>query len=234
MKTYQRQKWADHMRTLNFRQGEHIFVSAPTGAGKTTLIRPVLDRRTFVVCLFTKMKDATISSQFKGFKRFDRWPKHGFKVTESERKVMIWPYPEKTLQGTRNKHRAVLADAFNRVMQDGSWCCYVDELLYVTDPSHGGLGSEVGMMHYTGRSAGISMVTCAQRPFNVPRVVLSSASHAYFARTYDAGDRKRTVELGGVNPREIASNLDSLESRHDFLYLNPQGDAVSRVVNTRK
>lgn len=233
MMQYPRAKWANHMRTLRFQQGEHVFVSAPTGAGKTTLVRPILDKRDYVVCIFTKLKDETIKSQFSGFKRFDRWPKHGFKP--SERKVMIWPYPEKTLAATRAKQRGIIRHALDRVMSDGAWCCYVDELLYVTDPSHGGLDSEIGMMHYTGRSAGISMVTAAQRPFRVPRVVLSSATHAYFARTYDAGDRKRLVELGGVNPREIQWNMDhSIENRHDFLYLNPQGDSPSVVVNTRK
>lgn len=36
MKEYQRQTWADHLATLQFRQGEHILVSGPTSAGKTT------------------------------------------------------------------------------------------------------------------------------------------------------------------------------------------------------
>jgi len=78
-------------------------------------------------------------------------------------------------------------------------------------------------------------VTCAQRPFHVPRIVLSSATHAYFARTYDAGDRKRLTELGSIDSREVAYNFDhAIKGRHDFVYLNPQGNAPSRIVNTRE
>ena len=233
MRVFTRQPWADHMRTLQFYQGEHIFVSAPTGAGKTTLVRPLLDKRSHVVCFFTKLKDPTIAREYKGFKRFKEWPKQGFR--QDEKHVMIWPSPEKTLRGTVVKHRQVFREAFDRVARDGGWTVYIDEMLYLTNPTYGGMSSEVGMLHYYGRSAGISAITCAQRPFNVPRVVLSSATHAYFARTYDAGDQKRLSELGSIDPREIVYNMkSSIEGRHDFLYLNPQGDMPSRVVNTRK
>lgn len=233
MRDYHRQSWPDHMRTLNFRQGEHIFVSGPTSAGKTTLIRGPLDKRKYVVCLFTKLQDPTIKKQYAGFRRFDRWPKHGFKPEEKQR-VMIWPTPEKTLRGTIAKQKGVMKEAFDRIAQDGSWCVMVDEMLYAADPKFLGLSAEIGMLHYYGRSAGISAVTLAQRPFNVPRVVLSSATHAYFARTFDAGDQKRLSELGSINPREVIHNMGNLPDRHDFLYLNPQGDKESRIVNTRR
>lgn len=218
---------------MEWQQGQHVFISAPTGAGKTTLVRPLLDKRQFVVCLFTKLKDPTIANEFKGYKRFNEWPRYGFKP--SENRVMIWPHPERSLAATKAKHRAVMRHAFDRIANDGGWTVYVDELLYMTDNTYGNMPAEVGMLHYTGRSSGISMVTCAQRPFHVPRIVLSSATHAYFARTYDAGDRKRLTELGSIDSREVAYNFDhAIKGRHDFVYLNPQGNAPSRIVNTRE
>ncbi len=233
MNEYPRQKWSEHLRTLAFRQGEHIAVFGPTSSGKTTLIREIIERRGHVVCLMTKLKDPTIQKDYQGFKRFDRWPKHGFKPTED--RVMIWPYPEKTLPRTKAKQKAVMSDAFNHIARDGGWCVMLDETLYMTDARMLNLQSEVSMLHYYGRSAGISAVTLSQRPYHVPRVVLSSSTHAYFAKTYDAGDRKRLTELGGVNPREITFNMDRSDlSRHDFIYVNPQGDASPRIVNTRK
>ena len=234
MKTYPRQAWGEHLATLNFRQGEHVFVSAPTGAGKTTLVRGPLEKRKYVVCLFTKLKDQTIRQEYKGFKRFDRWPKHGFEPTR-ENRVMIWPTPEKKIRDTIAKQKEVMSEALDRIANDGAWCVMIDELLYMTQPGYLNLAPQIGMLHFYGRSAGISAVTLAQRPFHVPRIVLSSATHAYFARTYDKGDQQRLTELGSINPKEVAYNMEeTIEERHDFLYLNPQGDAESRVVNTRR
>lgn len=233
MNLYSRQTWPDHLATLDFRQGEHIFVSGPTSAGKTTLARGPIEKRGHVVALFTKLKDATIAKDYAGYKRFDRWPKHGFKPSET--RVMIWPKPEAKMRATIAKQKEIMAEALDRIAVDGSWCVLIDEMLYMVEPRFLNLSQQIGMLHYYGRSAGVSCVALAQRPFNVPRIVLSSATHAYFARTYDAVDAKRLSELGSMDAREITYNMrHSITDRHDFLYLNPQGDAESRVVNTRK
>ena len=233
MKEYQRQTWPDHLATLQFRQGEHILVSGPTSAGKTTLVRGPIEKRGHVVALFTKLKDPTISNDYKGYKRFDRWPKHGFKP--SENRVMVWPYPEKTLAATIAKQKAVMRETLDAIARDGSWCVMIDEMLYMTQSEYLNLGQQIGLLHFYGRSSGVSCVALTQRPFHIPRIVLSSATHAYFARSYDSGDMKRMSELGSMDAREITYNMrHSITDRHDFLYLNPQGDAESRVVNTRK
>lgn len=232
MTDYTRQGWNNHLASLRWKQGEHIMLSGPTSAGKTTLARPLLDRRAYVICLFTKLRDDTISSEFANFKRFEKWPKHGF--TREENRVMIWPKPEKTLNATIGKQRAIMDEALNRIARDGRWTVFVDEMLYMTDARYMNLGKPIGMLHYFGRSSGISMVTATQRPYWIPKIILSSITHGYFARTYDAGDQKRLSELGSMNPREIIANMSNLTDRHDFMYLNPQGDSPSYIVNTRK
>lgn len=232
MTDYPRRAWQKHLEYLAWRQGEHILVSGPTSAGKTTLVRPLLEKRSHVIALFTKLKDPTIAREYKDFKRYDRWPKYGF--APDERKVMIWPKQEKTMRATIRKQQDIMREAFDAIARNGGWCVLIDEMLYMVEPRYLNLGSEIGMLHYYGRSAGVSAVALAQRPFNIPRIVLSSATHAYFSRTYDAGDQKRLSELGSMNPREIIANMRNLDSRHDFMYLNPQGDAPSVIVNTRK
>lgn len=233
MITYPRERWADHLKRLDFRQGQHILVSGPTSAGKTTLVRGPLDKRAYILCLFTKLKDETIPREYKGFKRFDAWPKHGFK--HDEKRVMIWPHPERTMRATIAKQRNIMREALDSVARQGGWCVMLDELLYMTEPRYLNLGQEVGMLHYYGRSSKISAVALTQRPFGVPRIVLSSSTHAYFARTFDRDDQKRLSELGSMDPKEIVENMRTgIYDRHDFLYLNPQGDAASSVVNTRK
>lgn len=229
---YPRLSWPNHLNSLRWRQGEHILVSGPTSAGKTTLVRPLLERRSHVIALFTKLKDDTITSEFKGFKRFEKWPKQGF--TREENRVMIWPKPEKHLNSTIAKQRFIMNDALDRIARDGRWAVFVDEMLYMTDARYMNLGKPIGMLHYFGRSSGVSMVTATQRPYWIPKIILSSITHGYFARTYDAGDQKRLSELGSMNPKEIIANMANLSDRHDFMYLNPQGDSPSSIVNTRK
>ena len=231
---YPRIPFAEHVKGLyaNWKQGEHLIVSGPTSAGKTTLIKPLLNRRSHIVALFTKPKDASIKKSFGDYKRFERWPKHGF--SRNETRVMIWPKPEKRMSDTIAKHREIMEEALDRAFTDGNRAVLLDEGLYLSDPQFGNLAKSIGMMHYTGRSHGITMITLMQRPFNIPRIVLSSASHAYIARTYDAGDQKRLSELANVDSKEIVANMSNLTDRHDFIYLNPQGDSQSAIVNSAK
>lgn len=228
---YERAHWRDHLRDLKWRQGEHILVSAPTSAGKTTLAAPLLQQRSHVMLLATKIRDATYQREYKGWTRYTEWPKHGF--MQYENRILLWPKAGKTTAETVAIHRRVMRNALNHAMRDGGWCLCVDEGLYFTDPMYLGLKQELGMLHYTGRSNGVSMVTLTQRPFYLPKVVLSSITHAYFARTYDPDDRKRLADIGGLDVKRVFENLTRLKDRHDFLYLNPQGDATPVVVNTR-
>ena len=207
-------------------------IIGPTGSGKTTIARPIIDRREYSVMLVAKGKDATITKEFSDWKRFTEWPKNGF--TRLDKRVMIWPKPEATIELTRRKQKYVFRAALDKINSDGSWCVFADEMLYFTAATELGLGAEISYMHYFGRSSGLSMVTASQRPFNIPRVVLSSASHVYIAKTADAGDQKRLSDFGGVDAKEVVANMKRLESRFDFIYLNPQGDSNPVIVNSRK
>lgn len=228
---YPRQGWSEHLDRLNWRQGEHVIISGPTSSGKSSLARPLLDKRTHVIALFTKLADRTIATQFKGWRRYERFPKRG--IPRDEHRVIIWPKAGATLRETVAIHRYIMREALDRAVLQGNWCVYIDEGLYLADSAFGSLRQEMGMAYYTARSSGVSMVTAVQRPFHVPRVILSSVSHAYIARVYDSTDIKRLGELGGVNTREVGAALIALEDQHDFLYLNPQGTTPPRIVNTR-
>ena len=229
---YAAEPWPAHLKRLKWRQGEHVLVSGPTSAGKTTLAAQLLPRRSHVVMLVTKLKDPTFASEYKGWERLEKWPKGG--PPSYMRRILLWPKPEKTTRATILKQRDVMRDTLDAILHEGGRCVCVDEGLYFSDPKYLGLSTELGMMHYTGRSAGISMVTLAQRPFYLPKVVLSSITHGYFARTRDKDDLKRLADIGSVDTKEVAANLATLSDRHDYVYLNPQGDARSAVVNTRR
>lgn len=215
-------------------QGDHLFVSAPTKAGKTTLVSKILPLRARVVVFVSKLKDDTFKREFKGWTILHEWPKGGPKSWQTH--ILLWPKAvDNDLDATTAVQRAVFHDALNRISTIGNWCVVIDETLMFSDPKYIGLGKQVGQLHYFGRSSGLTMVTLSQRPAWIPRVIMSSVTHAFVARIMDADDAKRLGDLGGnINKRAIVEALGNLPTRHDYLYLNPQGDASPVIVNTRK
>lgn len=230
MERYPAMSFAQHMRTLKWDQGDHVLLSAPTKAGKTTLASRLIAKRSHAVIFVTKMKDPTFASEFGNWTRFHQWKD----VKPYHSRILLWPRPGKTIRETLAIQRETFALALDSIAREGNRAVIVDEALMFTDPKILGFGTEVGMMHYYGRSSGISMMTLTQRPAWIPKVIYSSVTHAYVARTRDQQDLKRLSDMGGIDPKEVAANITQLPSRHDYLYLNPQGDASPVVVNTRK
>ena len=236
MNEYGRKPWDQHMRELRWAQGEHVLLCGPTGSGKTTMAATLLNKRAnnggHVVVLVSKMKDPTFTKEFKGYTRLEDWPTGGPKMWEN--RILLWPKPEKTIRETLLKQREVFAKALNEITRQGNRAVVIDESLMMTDPKLIGLGTEIGMMHYYGRSSGISMVDLTQRPSWIPKVIYSSVSHAYIASTKDQTDLKRLSDLGGIDARIASANIARLPVKQDYLYLNPTGDALPHIVNTRK
>jgi len=229
---YQRDRWANHFANLQWQQGEHVLISGPTGSGKTTMVRRLIEKRSHVVVFVSKLYDPTFKNEFKGWTRLEEWPKGGPKPYLN--RILLWPRQQKTLRDSVSLQREVFRDAINAISVQGKRCIVIDESLMMNDPRIIGLGTEIGLMHYYGRSSGISMVDLMQRPAWIPNVIYSSVTHAYITKTRDRNDLKRLSDMGGVDNREVGLNLMRLPRRQDYVYLNPLGDAPSSVVNTRK
>jgi hypothetical protein len=224
-----RQGFDDHLRSLKWNQGEHVFISGATGSGKTTLARSILERRGHVLAFALKVKDDTITKDYAGWsvvgsmKEIEPWMN----------RVVLWPKLKRGGGTELLAHQAnVVQSAFDHLFKARGWCLFIDELNYMC--KFMGVQKPIESLHYIGRSSGISLVTAAQRPAYVPLAVLSNASHAYVGRTKLATDLKRMGDFGDVDPKATSRTIQSLESKHDFLYMPTQGEGVSAVVNTRK
>jgi hypothetical protein len=183
--------------------------------------------------LANKTQDPTIRRDYldHGWKRIKKWSDHD----PSMRRIVLWPEATHTQLRERARVQApIFGDALNAIDHDGNWCVFADETHYLTSTDFCGLGPEVALLHHQGRSSGISIVTAFQRPAWIPRIIYSSATHAYIARTRDAADLRQLADLGGIDARELAYNVRTLPSRYDFVYVNPQGDADPVIVNTRE
>lgn len=238
---FEQQPWAEHMESMRprsdgsgWQQGDHMLIAAPTKSGKTELQGHLASIRTdvggHVVMFITKTKDDTLKEPvFKLWDRHYDWPPGRY-----DDLVFLHPKMQPTPEENLALHRQVFSRALDDIFIKGRRTVMLDELHYMSDPQYAGLASKIAIMHHQGRSGGITMVNSTQRPAWVPKIIYSSVSHVYIARTRDEADLKRLSDMGGIDGKAVANAVRNLPSRHHFLYLNPLGDREPVIVNTRE
>jgi hypothetical protein len=193
-----------------------------------------VEKRGYVANFITKTKDPLFSSAaYKDWAKVQEW-QPGKSPKPWQNRVLLWPKELPTMLETRENQKRVFREALEDVFKRGGWALVFDELHYLSDIHFLNLADAIAILHHMGRSNNVSLVNLTQRPSWIPKIIYSSVTHAYIARTRDAADLKRLSDLAGVNGKQIAQAVAELPSRHDFLYVNPMGDKEPVVVNIRK
>ena len=232
MQNLNRINYEQHLAALQWRQGEHVFISGPTGSGKSTLANGLLEKRSHVIGFGVKVHDDTLSKDYKDWAFLQS-------IRDLEpymNRVIIWPRMKRreSAEAWQVRQRDEFKLAMNSLLRSRNWCVWLDELGYMSDPKQGGVANEIATMHMIGRSSGLSVISLAQRPAWVPQTVLSNVSHAYIAKTRKAEDAKRLSDLSGdFSTKEFQSALSSLENKQDFIYVPALADGRMGVINTR-
>lgn len=205
-------------------QGEHIFVSGPTGSGKTALARHIVDIRIrrggyVVVFCMKPLEDETIVNEYADFERWQRWKR---RPASWEKKILLWPDVSKA-RGNKDAildiQKRVFGQAFDGINESGKYTVQIDEGLYTVHPQFLGMSGELAMSHAIGRSGDLTMLTLAQRPSHLPLLLYGSASHAFVGRTRETNDQRRLAELGSrEGSRELGRRIAD-QDRHDFLWV---------------
>lgn len=218
--------WSDFLARFRWRQGEHVSLIGPTGAGKTTLALAILPMRNYVTIIATKPRDPVVAEAKRaGYRVMDSWPDHpDFRETP---RIVLWPRFTKLADLKRQQR--IVHRALGSMFAAGGWTVYVDELAYLTNTLR--LESAVSLLLQQGRSLGLTMVVGTQRPAHVPLLIYDQATHLFLWRDNDEANLKRLGGLGGLDSKVIRRTVAGL-ALHDVLYVNTRGEGqllITRV-----
>lgn len=224
-------KFADHLRALRWRQGEHMLMAASTQCGKSTLASMLAPRRKNVVVLASKPSDKNLRERYKDYLRMSEWRVPDSMLRKGEARILLWPKAAPTLAESEIIQRPVMKDCLDSVSRMRGWCVIVDETQWMAE--HLRLSKEIAILHHQGASSGITMVTLMQRPAWAPKIIYSSVSHAYIGFTANSDDLRMLSNLGGVDTPRIQETVRRL-GKHDMLYVNPMGSVEPHIINTMR
>lgn len=217
MSQVERVDWNTFLSYFRWKQGEHVAAIAPTGAGKTTLMRALLPYRKYSIFFGTKPDDKLYRDiQRDGFKRVGT-------LGESrayDDKILLWPKQGRTIDETLQRQRASFLTALNTVVEQRGWTVWFDECKYMAQMLR--MEKQLTYCLEQLRSINATTISGAQRPVWLPRSVLSNASHVFLWRTTDREDARRLADIGGVDARLLAKEAQTLD-KHEFIYVHTRG-----------
>lgn len=185
-----------------WRQGEHVSIIGPTGTGKTTLSRYLLQARHFVTVLAVKKRDDTLDifrearDGLPKFSIISKWPPRF-----GSRHVVLNLPSEGLSREKAVLQRANVLDCLEDIYDSGGWCISFDDLSYVCSVLH--LREEIKVFLNTGRSNGISAVSLVTRPFQVPTEAFNQTTWSFMFTFEDRRETDRAAELAGVDYRDM-------------------------------
>jgi hypothetical protein len=167
----------------------------------------------------------------QGFVLVEKWDPWEWEETK-QRKVIFAPPLNVSDRGERGEVDAAQAEqasafrtALVQIYEAGGWCCYFDEIRYLTDDLS--LAREINLLYLQGRSLGVTMVAATQRPRSVPLNVFAMATWFFLWKISDRDDRRRAAEFAG----ELAPSAFETSARipkREFACVNAMDETIVR------
>jgi type IV secretory pathway VirB4 component len=219
--------WDEFLTSFRWRQGEHVSAIAPTGAGKTTLLTQLMPYRKANIVFGTKVADKLYNHMISklGYRRVESIRE----VRPNDYNILLWPRNRDRIPETVLAQRLAFAEAMDVIVKQRAWTVWVDEAKYINQMLR--LGTELTFCLEQLRSINATVICGAQRPTFIPRSALSNSTHVFLWKTTDADDLNRLSDIGGVDKREIRTELSTLDD-HEFLYIRTRG-TNAKVVRTQ-
>lgn len=207
----------------------HHAIIAQTRAGKSSLIRhgllPLVPYDRVLVLDSKGGRDRSWSGWGRTVSRFPS----SFKLRSVDPETPRAGWFRLVIPRTRAEGRPVVAEALDKVIQQGDWIVVVDETRHVTDAGDPGLGlrGPYEELVLRGGAHGVMVISGTQAPRWVPSSFYDGAAFAWFGRLRDQVIHKRILEVGGMS-RELLPTVSTLP-RFSWL-LNADGGDYLAVV----
>lgn len=226
METLTRRDFLIYFQQL-WRQGEHLTIIGPTGSGKTTLGLELLRSMPYVAIIGTKQRDSTLETfarnnpKYRTVKEY-KW---GIKEKTLGDHLIVWPKLVKDA-GDISKQSIPIRNSLNLMFFQGGWSVFADELWALTDRLK--LGGVLQSYWSQGRSSGLSIIGCVQRPVSIPRMAFSEPRYLLIGQMEDKRDVETVSQGTNIPQRELATEVDKL-SRHSFLFYNRNSREIIKI-----
>lgn len=208
-------EWSVFVRSISWKQGEHIGLIGPTGCGKTNLAFWLLPHRQYIAVMATKPKDESLAKfgKHNGFRTIRKWEKLTAKKVPRR---ILWP-EAKNLETMEDEQRREFKIAFQDMYLQGAWTIYIDELWWFCVQL--GLTRYVKIILQQARALKMSLVIATQRPSWVPLEVYDQSTHLFFWRDTDERNLRRLSGISWINAKTIVADIATLPQWH-VLYIN--------------
>jgi hypothetical protein len=182
----------------------------------------------FVAIIGTKQRDDTLekfakqNKQYRIIKEFQ----YSLKSMTLDDTVIVWP-KLKNDAGNVSVQAIPIHNSLNRMFFQGGWCIFCDELWYLANR----LKQERILESFwsQGRSSGLSLVGCCQRPAWVPRFAFSEPRYLLIGQMEDERDINTVSEGTNISRKLLSQEVDQL-SRHEFLFYNRNDRSITKII----
>lgn len=211
-------EWGDFWAWFRgqWQQGEHLTMVGPTGWGKTTLAREVLQLRGHLAAFCVKREDDSMEKLIRQL-HMEKMKVWSPDLAAMYQRVALWPDINGANVNFRNDQKSVFMTALNSVYRQGGWCCYFDEVVYLADTLK--MDDELKFLLNQGRSSGISVAAATQRPAFIPLAFYDMATHLFLWKFNDHRNATRVAELTGNAAPIVRREVMSLP-KYQFIYIN--------------
>jgi hypothetical protein len=216
-----------------------VTLIGPTGSGKTHLALILASMCSHSLIIATKRKDPLLDTMRGTHLVTDDLSRDVLWTPDDRpmhKRVMFWPkLPEKLTTQQRLARQAVMIrKALDWADKTGGWCIVVDELMWTTRNLR--LEKEIESVYFQGRTQGVSLIGCAQRPSHVPLLAFSQATYLFLWQSSDKRDLERLREVSAGFPKgmvdEAVRQLDW--HRHEVLFIDARTKQMARTIAPAK
>jgi len=181
----------------------------------------------FVAIIGTKQEDDTLNDFYKRHKRGKNAYRmlREYKGPIQDDRLIIWPKLTKDA-GDISPQKTPIKNSLNRMFFETAWSVFADELWVLSKRL--GLTTILESYWSQGRSSGLSIIGCCQRPAFVPRMAFSEPRYLLIGQMEDGRDVETVSEGTNLNKKALAIEVNKL-SRHSFLFYNRNTRDLIRI-----